>query len=298
MQDIECAICGNEQPKRLLYKATFSEKNISSKMFSARRDPDKIHYQLNQCTKCHLIISSPVFSNSKISRLYSGSYLSYTDQVIFATKTYITLFERILSRLANDPSILEIGCGNGFFLKALRKKCVRKLFGVEPSKKMVNEITSNSGIKVVCSIFKKGLFPNNSFDLVCCFHTLDHVINPNELVKETCNVMKKGGLALFVLHDTGAFSVKLLGEKSPIFDIEHIYLFNKKNIATLFKNNGFSVIEISDLKNTYALSYWIKMASLPGFLKKPVNKFLRFSKIDGLPFSLKGGNMYIVARKE
>lgn len=283
--------------KRLLYKSTFLGKSISPKIYSARRVPDKIHYQLNKCENCNLIFSSPIFSKEKIAWLYAESYLSYPEQINFATVTYMELFETIFPKLNDDPSILEIGCGNGFFLKALRKKGLKKLFGVEPSKKMVKDLSSASGIKIMLSIFKKGLFPNNKFDIVCCFHTLDHVIRPNQFVKETFMVLKKGGFALFVIHDTGAFSVKLLGERSPIFDIEHIYLFNKENIAALFRNNGFNIIAISGLKNKYPLAYWIKMASLPRFLKIPVYKFLEFSRLGGLPFSLKGGNMFIIAQK-
>lgn len=297
MQNIVCAICGNDQKKRLLYKSTFSEKRISPKIYSARRAPDRIHYQLNKCENCNLIFSSPIFSKEKIAKLYAESYLSYPEQINFATGTYMKLFENILPKLNGDPSILEIGCGNGFFLKALKKRGVNKLFGVEPSKKMVKDLLSCSKIMVKRSIFKKGLFPNSTFDVVCCFHTLDHVIHPSLLVKETYKVLKKGGLALFVIHDTGAFSVKLLGERSPIFDIEHIYLFNKENIASLFRNNGFNIIEVSDLKNTYPLAYWIKMGSLPRLLKTTVGKFPGLSKLGGLPFSLKGGNMYILARK-
>lgn len=298
MQEIICALCGKNQQKKLLYKATFTQKNVTSEVFSARRAPDRIHYQLNICTNCGLIFSSPIFPDAKISKLYEKSFLSYPDQVDYITKTYINLLESIRSKLPKDPSILDIGCGNGFFLDALKKRGFKKLYGVEPSKKMVDSIPLDLRKNVKQSLFRKNLFPEKTFDLICCFHTLDHVVNPNEFVSETYTLLKKNGVAIFVLHDTSALSVRLFGEKSPIFDIEHIYLFNKKIIATLFRQNGFSNIAAYDLKNTYPLSYWIQMAGIPQFLKKQAVKLLFFTKLGNIPLSLKGGNMYVVAQKK
>ena len=298
MQYMLCAICGKDQQPQLLYNATLTGKNISAKTFSARRNPDKVHYQLNKCKKCGLIFSSPIFPSEKIINLYTESFLSYQNKVSFVTKTYLGLFNGLIKGLPNEPSILEIGCGDGFFLKALHEKGFNKLYGVEPSKKMVEAVPHKLRRNVKQSIFRKGLFPKNSFNIICCFHTLDHVIDPNELVKETYELLKVYGLALFVLHNTNAFSVKLFGEKSPIFDIEHIYLFNKVTITKLFKKHGFTIISIDDLRNTYPISYWVQMAGIPFGIKSFAIKLLLLTKLSNLPFSLKGGNMYIVAQKE
>lgn len=270
---------------------------ISAKIFSARRYPDRIHFQLNKCTNCGLIFSSPIFSSVKIAKLYKDSFLSYSNQVTYVKNTYMDLFNKLTTKISKNPYVLEIGCANGFFLKELRKKGIKKLFGVEPSKKMVDGAADYLKTNIKQSLFKKGLFPKKTFDLACCFHTLDHVINPNELVKETYEVLKERGIALFVLHDTSALSVKLFGEKSPIFDIEHIYLFNKKNVAMLFKNHGFTILKIDDLKNTYPISYWIKMAGIPRFFKEAALKAITFTRLENLTFTLKGGNIYILAQK-
>ncbi len=297
MQEIECALCGNKQKKQLLYIATFTKHDVTAKTFSARRNPDRIHYQLNKCIKCTLIFSSPIFTKDKIAQLYTDSYLSYVDQVPYATKTYISLFKKIENRLPTNPSVMEIGCGEGFYLQALQKRGIKKLFGVEPSKKMVAAMPPALRKNTKQSIFKKNLFIKNKFDVVNCFHTIDHVTDPNEMVNETNKILKKKGLALFVMHDTDALSAKILGEKSPIFDIEHIYLFNKKTITTLFRKHAFNIIEIGDVKNSYPLSYWFQMLNTPSFIKTPIANFLTSTSLGTIPFSFKGGNIYIIAQK-
>ena len=152
--------------------------------------------------------------------------------------------------------------------------------------------------KIKVDIFKKNQFLKNSFDLVCCFHTLDHIVNVNEFISEIFSVLKKGGIALIVVHDTEGLSVKIFGEKSPIFDIEHIYLFNKKNLADLFRKHNFQTLKPLDLKNTYPLIYWLKMAHLPSKIKNLLINFFNLFKISKIELKIKAGNIAIAAVKK
>lgn len=298
MQDIICAICGINQQTRILYKPNFSKKSLNSKTFSARREPDRIHYQLNECKKCGLIFSSPIFSSSKIDKFYGQSYCSYPSQIDFLNKTYLELVNNRKQNISYNARVLEIGCGDGFFLNELRNNGYKKLYGVEPSKKMVLSMPMVLRKNVKISTFKKGLFKKNYFDLVTCFHTLDHVTDPNLVLLETYSILQEKGIAIFVLHNTDALSVKLFRERSPIFDIEHIYLFNQKNVSKIFKKNGFHILEVSNLRNTYPLAYWIQMAGIPQLLKTGSKKFAKMFGLSNVNVSLKGGNMFVIAQKK
>lgn len=298
MNDIICAICGTKQQKILLYPANFDPRKLTANTFSARRNPDKIHYQLNKCLNCGLIFSSPIFSNKKINYLYSKSVCSYKPEIKYLTKTYLNIFYNNISNLSKNITILEIGCGNGFFLNALSKKGFKNLYGVEPSKKMVNNSPKILKKRIEISVFKKNLFSKEMFDIICCFHTLDHVSDPNELISESRRVLKRNGRAIFVVHNTDALSAKMFGEKSPIFDIEHIYLFNKNTLSRIFTKNGFYVKKIADLTNTFPLGYWLKMAGISVLVKNVLIHTSKFLKIQNLNVSLKGGNIYILADKK
>ena len=110
--------------------------------------------------------------------------------------------------------------------------------------------------------------------------------------------LAKNGKAIFIVHDTNALSAKIFGEKSPIFDVEHIYLFNKNTLSKIFKKNGFKVEKITDLTNTFPLHYWIKMAGISPYLKKFIILVIDFFNIQNLEVSFKGGNIYIVVNKK
>ncbi len=229
--------------------------------------------------------------------LYKKSTCSYEEQIPFLTKTYFKLYDAIASYLPKNPRILEIGCGNGFFLDKLYQKGIIDVFGVEPAKDMVLRAPTRIRNNITNDIFKKNQFPKNTFDIVCSFHTLDHVTDPNMFVSEVSQVVKRGGSVLFVVHDTNGLSVKLFGEKSPIFDIEHIFLFNKKTLTRLCTNNGFSTTNVFSVVNTYPLSYWIHMSPFPAKLKHPLLQFLHNYKRIDISVPIPAGNIAIIARK-
>ena len=299
MTDIICALCGEKQQVKILYPATLKEEKISGKTYSARRLPDKIHYRIVKCGKCSLVFSSPILSPRKMSLLYGESSCNYKDQIPYLIKTYFKLVKQIENDLPKNPKVLEVGCGNGFFLKALTDlDFTKNVFGIEPSFKMLLEADSALRNKIKTNVFKPDLFPKNTFDLILCFHTLDHMYDPNEFIRETYAMLKKDGYVIIVVHDTEGLSVKLFGEKSAIFDIEHIYLFNKKTLGDIFERNRFKVLKVFNLVNNYSLNYWIRMSGFPNFVKKYTTSILDVLGIGKKGVSIPAGNIALIAKKE
>ena len=298
MIDIICAICGKKQQARELYPATFNEKNISRNTYSARRSPDKVHYRILKCESCSLVFSSPILDSKQLSDLYRESLCNYKDQIPYLIKTYFNIVKEIKNDLPKNPKVLEVGCGNGFFLKAMKDfGFTKNIFGVEPSSKMVLEADSSLQNKIKINIFKSNLFPKESFDLILCFHTLDHMLDPNEFIKGAYTLLKKNGYVIVVVHDTQGLSVKLFGERSAIFDIEHIYLFNKKTLSEIFSRHKFNVIKVFNLFNNYPLNYWIRMSGFPLVIRKIANYTISLIGISNFSFSIPAGNIGIVAKK-
>ncbi|MDO8659076.1 MAG: class I SAM-dependent methyltransferase [Candidatus Parcubacteria bacterium] len=298
MVDIICALCGQKQQVRVLYEATFDGDDFSVKTYSARRLPDKIHYRIMKCESCSLVFSSPIFPAEKLSKFYRKSLCNYRDQIPYLIKTYFKIVEQIKNNLPKNPKVLEVGCGNGFFLKALVDLGFTKnVSGIEPSSKMVLEAEVTIRKKIKINIFKSDIFPKNSFDLILCFHTLDHMFNPNEFVRGAYSMLKKNGYVIVVVHDTEGLSVKLFGEKSAIFDIEHVYLFNKKTLRKIFELNNFKVLKIFNLINNYPLNYWMQMSGFPSVVKKCAKFIFNIFKISKKEISIPAGNIALIAKK-
>ncbi len=298
MIEMKCAICGEKQKVEELFSANFDIRGIDSKTFSARRVPDRVHYRFVRCKRCGLVFSNPIFEPQKITKLYKRSGFDYGRESEFLKTTYGNYLKEILPKKNLEfLRLLDIGAGNGFFLEKAKELGIKNVWGIEPGKETIKKARKDIRSKIKNDILKSGLFKNNYFDIICCFHTLDHIVDPNKFLQIVFKLLKKGGAALFIVHDTDGLSVKIFGEKSPIFDIEHIYLFNKTNIARLFRKNGFIRARTFDVRNIYPLSYWQRMMPFPEKPKKFISQFLRRMKLDSITISLKVGNIGIVAVK-
>jgi SAM-dependent methyltransferase len=293
----KCIICGNNTALGELYPATYKNRDLNRMIYSARRIPDRVHYRIVKCGRCGMVFSSPILPPGKIASLYRESICTYADQLKFIRKTYLELFDKVRDKLPGKPKILEVGCGNGFFLTALSESGIRDVWGVEPGTDMVRNADPRIRKNIKADIFRHGQFPENSFDLVCCFHTLDHLTDPALFVKEAFAVLKPGGLVLVVTHDTEGLSVMLFGERSPIFDIEHIYLFSKTTVSELFGKYGFVTQDAFNLVNRYPLSYWLRMSGLPQKVKDAGQKVLTVFGLSDVNFSLAGGNIAYIGQK-
>lgn len=292
--NVACPICGTFNNYQILYPQNYRDRDFTVEVFSARRLPDKIHYQLVSCLRCGLVRSTPVISNDELNHLYQDSKLTYDREVNNLTETYVSALKIILNKLEKKAVILEIGCGNGFVLQALEKKGYKNVFGVEPSKDAV-EKSGKLKSRIVQSFFKKNLFKRETFDLIFIFQTLDHIPNPTEFLDECYRVLKSGGYIFAYNHNVDSFTAKIMGEKSPIFDIEHTFLYNLKTIRTIFENSNFNVLSVIEPWNTLSLKHLIWLLPLPKKIKKVL--LAQNSSLFHLNFKIPLGNLAITAQK-
>lgn len=229
--------------------------------------------------------------------MYKESECNYKAEVPFLIKTYYKYFHQLKETLPKNLKVLEIGCGNGFFLEALIKNDIKDVFGVEPSQKMISQSSSYLQKRIKVSLFKDGMFPENSFDVVCCFHTLDHIVEVNQFMKSVHKITKNLGYAYFIVHNVESIYAKIIGEKFPIFDIEHIYLFSKNTLSQAFSDNGFRNNKIFNIINYYSLSYFVKMSPMPDITKKYLQNILEKLKISTISLPFFGGNIGIIGQK-
>ncbi|MBI2617088.1 class I SAM-dependent methyltransferase [Candidatus Gottesmanbacteria bacterium] len=297
MQKMRCALCGRDEKPQLLYPESINFERISKETFSARRIPEKVHYRLMRCQRCTLIYSSPILTEDKIKLLYKQSKLTYAEEIPSLKKTYGDYLSKTLPFVNKNPHLLEIGGGNGFFLEKALELGVTKVNGIEPSRSAINAARSDIKKKLIADFFPSEKIKPSSYDIICIFQTLDHVTDPNRFLRACHTALRKNGVVLCILHDTEGLSVKILGEHSPIFDIEHIYLFNKKTLQLIFEKNNFTPLVTFSVVNTFPLRYWIRMFPFPSIIKPLFLSLLQNIHLDNLPLSMRAGNIGIIARK-
>ncbi|HZZ98493.1 MAG TPA: class I SAM-dependent methyltransferase [Candidatus Saccharimonadia bacterium] len=293
-----CPICGKKNNDILMFERNFSDRQLNAKVFSARRIPDKLHYRIVRCGNEGMVRSNPVLDAVSLSKLYSKSTLTYTRELEHLRQSYANVLTPLLKKLRPSDKILEIGCGNGFMLEYLRKQGFRQLVGVEPSADAIRQAAPSIKSKIKHTIFRKKLFKKGSLSAVLLFQTLDHIPQPDKFLADCSFLLKKGGYVLSLHHNVESISAQIMGEASPIIDVEHTQLFSKKTSMLLFQKVGLIVEAVSSPTSLISLRHLLWLLPVPAELKKRLLAHPNLSAIlSRLTIEAKLGNVAIVGRK-
>lgn len=279
---------------RILFPQRMGPSALTAYAFSARRRRSLQHYRIVRCRACGLVRSDPVLSDRDLGALYRASQFLYAQESAYAARTYASLVSRQARAFHGTGPIrlLEIGCGDGSFLKEMGRRGLKGAVGVEPSVQALGHASPEVRPTIVNDLFRRGLFQEGTFDVVCAFHLLDHLARPDALLEECFRILDGQGLLILVCHNVDAFVNRILGERSPVFDIEHIFLFNPATLGRLAVSSGFALREQGRVVNTYPLSYWLRYAPVLSRIadRLPLG-------IGNVPFTLNAGNIYLCAQK-
>lgn len=294
-----CPLCSQNNNYRVLYQRNFRPEDINIDTFSARRLPDRIHYQFVKCCNDGLVRANPVISSKELSWLYKQSKFTYQQEENNLTDTYLTVLDPVLSSIGLKAKLLEIGCGSGFVLAKLYDLGYRNLYGIEPSISALSHAQGKIRKKIRHTMLKPEIYPASFFDAIFFFQTLDHIADPNSFLRECWRLLRPGGHILSFHHNVASISAKIMREKSPIIDIEHTFLFDQQTSTKLFQHNGFNAIKTRAVSNKVSLRHLLWLVPIPALIKnwllnldnKLVKSLLLYS------INIKMGNIYLVAQK-
>ena len=293
----KCPVCGTEGNAVELYPANFGMEAFNPEVFSARRLPDRVHYRIVRCSGCGLVRSDPAAGPETLSDLYSRSTLEYGAEIPALRATYGRYLAKASRYAGRKGALLEIGCGSGFFLEEALRMGYSEAMGVEPSAAAAEQAVPSVRAGIRVGMMGPGLFENGRFDIACMFQVLDHMPDPAALLDQVRAALRPGGLVLVLNHDVESFSSRLLGEGSPIVDIEHTFLYGVGTLTRLMESRGFSVREAGPALNSYSLNYLARLLPLPAPLKKAAAGALAASGLGRLRMTVPLGNMYLIAQR-
>jgi len=293
-----CPICNSRENSILIYQEKLPE-NLVDANFAGRKNPDGYHYKMLRCSNCTLLYASEIYDEEYSNQLYNDSTFDYSDELKGLTKSYSKCLVDGLKIFDNSKeNFLEIGCGNGFMLKEALRLGFKNVKGIEPSKEAIHFADDEIKEFIHHGIFA-GENQNNLelYDVVFIAMIIEHVVDANKFLSSIYKILKSGGIIICICHNERHFLSKILKDKHPIINDEHVAVFNKKALKKIFSKNHFKEIQIKNLKNFYSIGYWIKMLKASSFIEKTLKyKLVRY--LMKLTIGFKAGNLYLIAKKK
>lgn len=292
-----CPLCGSTDSSNIFAEADFDQEAFDSFAFASRKIPEYMHYRLVDCPVCDLLYANPLPEEDFLTQGYSEAAYDSSVEAHYAAATYARILSAFVTNLPDRCGALDIGTGDGAFLECLQKKGFNRLVGVEPSRAPLAAARKDIRPLIVEGNFKCEDFASESFSLVTCFQTIEHLFNPLAMARGAYQLLKAGGAAFFICHNRRALSARILGRKSPIFDIEHLQLFSPLSACHLMEQAGFAHITLAPVVNRYPVRYWARLLPLTAGVKRSLIKLFDTSEVGAWPLSIPAGNIAIIGFK-
>lgn len=177
---------------------------------------------------------APTYSDPNDTKQYEIGRNEFDLEIIRLAKPY----------LSDANTLLEVGCGNGRFLKNLMRSGYEGiLYGIDSSDAGIDICKKTIPGTFVAADFLKHQHTDR-FEIVCCFQTLEHIEEADNFVINLRNHIADGGTCIISAPN------RHLDKCS-----DHIHFWNQQEFTT-YLNRFFSrvnVIEFDKNMNLLAI---------------------------------------------
>ncbi|HEX8090061.1 MAG TPA: class I SAM-dependent methyltransferase [Blastocatellia bacterium] len=220
-------------------------------------------FQIAECAGCGVLRTLPEMSERELALFYPRDYWGGEEprpEWIRSSQKEKTDF--IAACGLKGGSILDVGCGSGFFLRALdraRWNC----FGVE-----TGEAAAAAAHRALGEghIFRGTLIESacadEAFDVVTFWSALEHTNEPRANLTEARRVLKPGGSLIVQVPNAASYQARMFGGDWFALDVpRHRYHFTLPTLTTLLSETRFKPYHVtlfSTAHNAHALRQSLK----------------------------------------
>ena len=206
-------------------------------------------YRIVQCRNCRLVYVNPRPDREMLIELYANYHQRNGKNEFSWVRLMQKNFKEvsaILKRIyPGGGSLLDIGCGYGYFIELMRDSGW-SVCGIDPSSKAVWR-AKEKGLPVMETTIEEFTIPGDAFDAITAFYVLEHLEDPLSVTRKILSFLKPGGIFIMrVPHTTPIIRIlSAFGISNALYDPPfHLYDFSPATIETLLKKAGFSSIRI------------------------------------------------------
>jgi 2-polyprenyl-3-methyl-5-hydroxy-6-metoxy-1,4-benzoquinol methylase len=137
--------------------------------------------------------------------------------------------------------VLDIGCGEGLFLKYM-KKLGWEVEGCEIGEQAAHRAEASLGQPIHRGELKTMPPPKSPYSVVMLWHVLEHVPNPMALLQQIADSVEKGGLLVVGVPNAASWQARIFGRHWFHLDPpRHLYSFGIRHLLALAGHTGWAV---------------------------------------------------------
>lgn len=219
---------------------------------------DELGVQVLRCTNC-----GHIFSSHTVDQHYDG-FFGYealqSDGHFWWGEAHRAMHDDFCRKFIAGRSgrLLDVGCGLGYFVKAVSSNPSWEVFGYEVSRQAFDFARDSLHLQnVFHGKVEESNFDRESFDIITLWDVIEHIPDPDPLLSYLTRLLKPDGM-LF-MHSPN-ISVQLpkarlkklikgVREDTPYLEArDHVNIYSMRTIKLLLERNGWSAIEFDHLR--------------------------------------------------
>lgn len=238
LEKATCPICGPSDIYPIMMAKSMD--NITDVTFSLAR-----------CHGCGLYLTSPRPAISSLGQFYESGFYEVQEKrskkvlIDPVMNIFHLLRFRQVSVKRNKGKVLDVGCGKGKFLTTAARHGW-EAWGIEPSKRSHSLIDEMPGVRIIGARFEDAEIPDDYFDVITMWHTLEHFSDPIDVLSRVRSKLKDDGLLLIRVPNINSWDFRLGKERWFHLDIpRHLYHYSPLTLSLLLSKAGFRAHSLS-----------------------------------------------------
>jgi SAM-dependent methyltransferase len=146
-----------------------------------------------------------------------------------------------LDKLDSVDSLLDVGCGMGFFVKAASDRGINAV-GIDISQQAVTYgQTEGLDIRLGDLLFLDD-FRVDSFDVITFWASIEHLFLPKQTLQKARTLLKPDGVIIVETGNINSYLARIFKSKWRIIEADHNYYFSSSTLDDLLDRTGFDII--------------------------------------------------------
>lgn len=209
-------------------------------------------FDILRCPQCGLGQTVPQPKDlSRYYREYHGNRHPFTARYCDHRRLRLV---RKAAGPARGRRLLDIGCGPGTFLRAVKGEgwdVVGTEMNPEPPRQFGLEVVSDIG----------ELPAGKKFDCVTLWHSLEHLPEPRSTLQRVRQLLASDGVLMIAVPDFGGLQATIFGKEWLHLDVpRHLFHFDRRALSNLLTTSGFTPVRWSHQEFEYDLMGWSQSA--------------------------------------
>ena len=208
---------------------------------------DRLHrcerlFAIARCDGCGVLRTLPAMSDEELGPYYPNDYWGGEPSLQWIRRSQADKTSFLYASRPQGGRILDVGCGAGFFLRAL-DPANWDGFGVETGKAAADAASRSLGAdRIFHGTLAESAHEQQYFDAVAFWSSLEHTNEPRANLSHARRILNRGGTLIVQVPNAGSYQARWFGGDWFALDVpRHRYHFTSTTLERLLAETGFAV---------------------------------------------------------